>query len=192
LAGEMMVSSKPWPFVLRIRRGRDRALSNSARGSGSLCRSFVVGVALAGIGARAIWCPDARFAAGGGGSGGASSTTSTEVTGSIAEQARGVPRSTRHNRCASPVSAGTSIDSQSQRMAMVRPRFLGMVVAPVLLRRPVAAAVGLGPGFGAHREISKGPICTFSFFGGLSACVLVQLYLLEFSRDFCVFCIEYV
>jgi hypothetical protein len=39
-----------------------------------------------------------------------------------------------------------------------------MVVAHVLLRRHVVAAVGLGPGFGAHREISKGHVCTFSFF----------------------------
>jgi hypothetical protein len=73
---------------------------------------------------------------------------------------------------------------------MVQPRLLGMAVAPVLLRRPVAAAVGLGPGFGV-REISKGPVCTFSFFRGLSACVLVHLYLLELSRDFCV-CVESV
>lgn len=164
LAGKVAASANPWAFVLRIRRRRGRVSSDSACGSGSFCRSFVAGVGFACAGARVTWCLGARFVARGGGSGVAPSTCSTGAAGFVAELARGIPRSTRHSGCASLVAAGTFFDSQSQLLAMVRPRLLGLLVARGLLRRPLAAA-GRGLVVGG-RKILQGLVCNFSFLEG--------------------------
>jgi hypothetical protein len=171
-------------MVLRIRRRHGRVPSSSARGSRSLFRSCLVGVGFSYVGVREIWSSGTRFVVRGGGFGDSSSTRSTGGAGSVAEKARGLPRSTRHNGCASPVTARSSFDSQSLVRRWCDLGLLGRWRL-VLLRRPVATAAGFGHGFGG-RETSQGLICNFQFFEGLSAVVLGHLYLLEFARDVCV------
>jgi hypothetical protein len=114
----------------------------------------MAGAGFACAGARVTWCLGARFVARGGGSGDAPSTCSTGATGFEAEQARGIPRSTCHNGCASPVTAGIFFDSQSQILAMVRPRLLGLMVARGLFRRPLAAAAGRGLDVGRQKDLA--------------------------------------
>jgi hypothetical protein len=183
LVGKTAAATKPWSFVLRIRRRHGRVPSNSARGSRSLLRGLLAGVGSSYVGAREIWRSGARFVARGGGFGDSSSTRSTGDAGSVAEKARGLPRSTRPNGCAPPVTARSFFDSQSHVWRWCDLGLLGRWWL-VLLRRPVAAAAGFGHGSGG-RETSQGPICNFQFFGGLSVIVLGHLYLLEFARDFC-------
>jgi hypothetical protein len=114
----------------------------------------MAGAGFACAGARVTWCLGARFVARGGGSGDAPSTCSMGATGFEAEQARGIPRSTCHNGCASPVTAGIFFDSQSQILAMVRPRLLGLMVARGLFRRPLAAAAGRGLDVGRQKDLA--------------------------------------
>jgi hypothetical protein len=190
LVGMTAAATKPWSFVLRIRRRQGRVSSNSARGSRSLFGSCLVGVGFACVGVREIWSSGARCVVCGGGFGDSASTRSTGGAGAVAEKARGLPRSTRHNGCASPVTARSFFDSQSHARRWCDLGLLGRWRL-VLLRRPVAAAAGFGHGFGG-RESSQGPVCNSQFFEDFSAVVLGHLYLLEFARDVCVVRHRYV
>jgi hypothetical protein len=95
LVGKTAAATKPWSFVLRIRRRHGRVSSNSARGSRSLLRGLLAGVGSSCVGVREIWRSGTRFVARGGGFGDSSSTGSTGGAGSEAEKARGLTRSTR-------------------------------------------------------------------------------------------------
>ncbi|KAK1682121.1 hypothetical protein QYE76_042969 [Lolium multiflorum] len=129
-------------FVLRIRCRRASDL-DSARGSGAW---ELRGRADFTVGARVTWCLGARFVARGGGSG--------DARGIEAEQARATGLVSKHGvfpvdvpqrmRLADP--AGIFFDSQSQILAMVRPRLLGLMVARGLLASSGGGGRGLDVG----------------------------------------------